>query len=97
MAKGIGNGFPIGAVVTRKEITDKIKHVFFNTFGGGHIQCRVGLEVLNTIRKEKLDENAEIVGDYLMTELKKLSQKHRILGDVRGKGLMIGIEFVKDK
>lgn len=58
MAKGIGNGFPIGAVVTRKEIMDKIKHVFFNTFGGGHIQCRVGLEVLNTIRREKLDENA---------------------------------------
>lgn len=58
MAKSIGNGFPIGAVVTRKEITDKIKHVFFNTFGGGHIQCRVGIEVLNVIKKEKLDENA---------------------------------------
>jgi 4-aminobutyrate aminotransferase-like enzyme len=43
MAKGIGNGFPIGAVVTRKEISDKIKSVFFNTFGGGHIQCRVGI------------------------------------------------------
>ena len=43
MAKGIGNGFPIGAVVTRKEISDKIKRVFFNTCGGGHIQCRVGI------------------------------------------------------
>jgi alanine-glyoxylate transaminase/(R)-3-amino-2-methylpropionate-pyruvate transaminase len=97
MAKGIGNGFPIGAVVTRKEITDRVKQVFFNTFGGGHIQCRVGLEVLNVIRKEKLDENAEIVGNYLLAELTKLSQKHRLIGDVRGKGLMIGMELVKDK
>lgn len=97
MAKGIGNGFPIGAVVTRKEVTDKIKSVFFNTFGGGHIQCKVGLEVLNTIRKEKLAENAETVGNYLLTELTKLKEKHRIIGDVRGKGLMIGIELVKDK
>jgi 4-aminobutyrate aminotransferase-like enzyme len=54
MAKGIGNGFPIGAVVTRKHISDKIKHVFFNTFGGGHVQCRVGIEVLNVIKNEKL-------------------------------------------
>jgi alanine-glyoxylate transaminase/(R)-3-amino-2-methylpropionate-pyruvate transaminase len=51
MAKGIGNGFPIGAVVTRKGISDKVKGVFFNTFGGGHIQCRVGMEVIKTIRK----------------------------------------------
>ncbi len=97
MAKGIGNGFPIAAVVTRKEITDKIKHVFFNTFGGGHIQCRVGLEVLNTIKNEKLAENAETVGNYLIEELTKLQKKHRIIGDVRGKGLMIGVEIVKDK
>jgi alanine-glyoxylate transaminase/(R)-3-amino-2-methylpropionate-pyruvate transaminase len=97
MAKGIGNGFPIGAVVTRKGISDKVKGVFFNTFGGGHIQCRVGMEVINTIKKEKLAENAEVVGNYLLTELKKLQQKHRIIGDVRGKGLMIGIELVRDK
>lgn len=97
MAKGIGNGFPIGAVVTRKEITDKIKNVFFNTFGGGHIQCRVGLQVLKTIRQEKLHENAETVGNYLLAELGKLQKKHRIIGDVRGKGLMIGLELVKDK
>jgi alanine-glyoxylate transaminase / (R)-3-amino-2-methylpropionate-pyruvate transaminase len=97
MAKGIGNGFPIGAVVTKKSITDRIKQVYFNTFGGGHIQCRVGLTVLETIQKEKLAENAEKVGNYLIAEFTKLSEKHRIIGNVRGKGLMIGIEIVKNK
>jgi alanine-glyoxylate transaminase/(R)-3-amino-2-methylpropionate-pyruvate transaminase len=97
MAKGIGNGFPMGAVVTKKSITDKIKSVFFNTFGGGHLQCKIGLTVLETIRKEKLAENAELVGNYLVTEFKKLSQKHKIIGDVRGKGLMLGIEIVKNQ
>jgi alanine-glyoxylate transaminase / (R)-3-amino-2-methylpropionate-pyruvate transaminase len=72
MAKGIGNGFPMAAVATRKEITDKITQVFFNTFGGGHLQCRVGIEVLDTIRREKLPENAEKVGGYLIAELTKL-------------------------
>ena len=97
MAKGIGNGFPIGAVVARKAIFDKIKQVYFNTFGGGHIQCRVGLTVLETIRKEKLAQNAEKVGSYLISQFTKLSEKHRIIGNVRGKGLMIGIEIVKNK
>lgn len=97
MAKGIGNGFPMAAVATRKEITDKITQVFFNTFGGGHLQCRIGIEVLNTIRREKLPENADKVGKYLLTELNKLKQKHRVVGDVRGVGLMIGVEFVKDQ
>lgn len=58
MAKSIGNGLPMGAVVTRQEITDKIKQVYFNTFGGGHLQCKVGIEVLDIIRREKLHENA---------------------------------------
>ena len=58
MAKSIGNGFAMGAVVTRKGVFDKIKQIYFNTFGGGHIQCRVGLSVLETIKKEKLAENA---------------------------------------
>lgn len=71
--------------------------MYFNTFGGGHIQCRVGLTVLETIKKEKLHENAETVGNFLLSEFTKLSQKHRLIGNVRGKGLMIGIELVKDK
>ena len=51
MAKGIGNGMPMGAVVTRREILDSIKQIYFNTFGGGVLQCRVGIEVLDIIRK----------------------------------------------
>lgn len=97
MAKGIGNGFPMGAVVTRREITDKIKQVYFNTFGGGHLQCRVGIEVLKTIREEKLAENAEKVGTFLLTELQKMVKTTKYIGDARGKGLMLGIEIVKDK
>ena len=97
MAKGIGNGIPLGAVVTRKEIADKINFVFFNTYGGGPIQCRVGMEVLKAIKKEKLDENADKVGNYFLKELGRLKDQYRIVGDVRGKGLMIGVEIVKDK
>ena len=51
MAKGIGNGFPMAAVATRREVTDKINQVYFNTFGGGHLQCRIGMEVLDIIRR----------------------------------------------
>ncbi len=97
MAKGIGNGFPMGAVITRKEVTDKIKQVYFNTFGGGYLQCRAGMTVLDVIRKEKLHENVEKVGNYLMTELKRLQKTHKLIGDVRGKGFMIGIELVKNR
>lgn len=96
MAKGIGNGFPMGAVVTRKEITDAVKAIYFNTFGGGHIQCRLGIDVLDIIKKEKLPENSEKVGSYLISELTKLSKKYPIIGNVRGHGLMIGIELVEN-
>lgn len=97
MAKGIGNGFPIGAVATRKEISDVVKKIYFNTFGGGPIQCRVGMEVLKIIKDEKLDENADSVGDHLVARLKKIQEKSRFIGDVRGKGLMIGMDIVKNK
>ena len=97
MAKGIGNGFPMAAVATRKEIMDCIKKVHFNTFGGGPIQCRIGMEVLNILREEKLHENAEIVGNYLQKKLREVGERFPVLGDVRGSGLMIGIEFVKDR
>ena len=97
MAKGIGNGYPLAAVVTTKEVTNKINHLFFNTYGGGPIQYRVGLEVLKVIKEEKLGENAEKVGNYLLSELQKIADKNPYIGDVRGRGLMIGIEMVKDK
>ena len=96
IAKAMGNGLPMGAVVTRKEIARSVKKIF-NTFGGGPIQCRVGMEVLSILKEEKLAENSDKIGGYLMRRLKEVQKQSRVLGDVRGKGLMIGLEIVKDK
>jgi 4-aminobutyrate aminotransferase-like enzyme len=97
MAKGIANGLPLGAVVTRKEIAKAMNFTFFNTTGGGNIQCRAAIEVLRAIDNEKLDENAEKVGGYLMKELQQIADRSTVIGDVRGAGLMIGIEIVNNK
>jgi len=69
MAKGIGNGFPMAAVVTRKEITSKMQKNYFNTFGGGPIQCAVGIEVMKILKEEKLAENAEVMGEHFRTRM----------------------------
>lgn len=98
MAKGIGNGFPLAAVVTRPEIAKCLTEaLLFNTFGGNPISCAVGSSVLDVIDEEKLMENSHHVGTHLLHSLAKLRQKYEIVGDVRGKGLMIGLELVKDK
>uniref|UniRef100_A0A4W6CBD6 Alanine--glyoxylate aminotransferase 2, mitochondrial n=1 Tax=Lates calcarifer TaxID=8187 RepID=A0A4W6CBD6_LATCA len=98
MAKGIGNGFPIGAVVTTPEIAASFaKASHFNTFGGSPVACAVASSVLDVIREDGTQQNALHVGTYLMTELAKLRDKYEIIGDVRGKGLQIGVEMVKDK
>uniref|UniRef100_A0A8C2IJB0 Alanine--glyoxylate aminotransferase 2, mitochondrial n=1 Tax=Cyprinus carpio TaxID=7962 RepID=A0A8C2IJB0_CYPCA len=98
MAKGIANGFPMGAVVTTAEIARSFgKGVHFNTFGGNPLACAVGSSVLDTIKEDKMQENSAEVGTYLLTELAKLRDKYEIIGDVRGKGLQIGVEMVKDK
>ncbi|KAI4816675.1 hypothetical protein KUCAC02_008991 [Chaenocephalus aceratus] len=98
MAKGIGNGFPMGAVVTTPEIAAAFaKGVHFNTFGGNPVACAVGSSVLDVIKKDGTQQISLDVGTYLMTELAKLRDKYEIIGDVRGKGLQIGVEMVKDK
>ncbi len=97
MAKGIANGLPLAAVVTRKEIAKCMNWFFFNTTGGGNIQCRAAIEVIKAIDREKLDENSENVGNYLLRELQRISKDSKIVGDARGAGLMIGIEIVKCK
>jgi alanine-glyoxylate transaminase/(R)-3-amino-2-methylpropionate-pyruvate transaminase len=98
MAKGIGNGFPMAAVVTRKEIADTLSQaLFFNTFGGNPMACAVGSAVLDVIDEEKLQENCEKVGTHFLLELAKFRDEYEIVGDVRGKGLMIGFELVEDK
>jgi len=98
MAKGIGNGFPMAAVVTTPEIASKLgQALHFNTFGGNPMASAVGMAVLDVLKEEKCQENSLEVGTYLLQELVKVADKYEIVGDVRGKGLMIGIEMVEDK
>ena len=91
-AKGIGNGFPMGAVI----IAPHIKATYGmlgTTFGGNHLACTAALAVLDVIKEEGLVDNAAKVGDYLLTELKRLQLTNAHITDVRGEGLMIGVEF----
>jgi alanine-glyoxylate transaminase/(R)-3-amino-2-methylpropionate-pyruvate transaminase len=98
MAKGIGNGCPLAAVVTTHEIAQSlVGKVHFNTFGGNPVVSAMGKAVLEVIEKENLQENSRKMGEYILAGLNKLKEKHKIIGDVRGKGLMLGIELVKDR
>jgi alanine-glyoxylate transaminase/(R)-3-amino-2-methylpropionate-pyruvate transaminase len=98
MAKGIGNGAPLAAVVTTPQIAAVLaKRIHFNTFGGNPVVCAQGKAVLEVIEREKLQENALKVGNHILAGLEKLKQKHELIGDVRGRGLMIGVELVKDR
>ncbi|KAJ9694112.1 hypothetical protein PVL29_009883 [Vitis rotundifolia] len=98
MAKGIGNGIPLGAVVTTPEIAEVLtRRNYFNTFGGNPVCTSAGHAVLKVIEKEKLQENANVVGSYLKERLLSLKDKYEIIGDVRGRGLMLGVEFVTDR
>ena len=89
-AKGIGNGFPMGAVI----ISPEFKPVYGQlgtTFGGNHLACAAALAVLDVFEQEGLVENAHLVGDYLMKELEELRQRNRHILEVRGRGLMVGV------
>jgi alanine-glyoxylate transaminase / (R)-3-amino-2-methylpropionate-pyruvate transaminase len=98
MAKGIGNGCPLAAVVTTPKIAAVIaQRIHFNTFGGNPVVCAMGKAVLEVIEQEKLQENSLKLGARILAGLEKLKAKHKIIGDVRGKGLMLGIELVKDR
>ncbi|MGC1684130.1 MAG: aminotransferase class III-fold pyridoxal phosphate-dependent enzyme [Candidatus Acidiferrales bacterium] len=99
LGKPIGNGHPLGAVVTTPEIAKSFANgmEYFNTFGGNPVSCAVGLAVLEVIRDEELQENARDVGQYFMERLRYLGDKHPLIGDVRGLGLFIGVELVRDR
>ncbi len=98
MAKGIGNGCPLAAVVTTPAIAKALtSRIHFNTFGGNPVVCAQGKAVLEVIEREQLQVNSLRVGGHLRAGLEKLQQKHSIIGDVRGKGLMLGVELVKDR
>lgn len=91
-AKGIGNGFPMGAVIISPKF-EAVYGMLGTTFGGNHLACTAALAVLDVIEQEHLVDNAAKVGAYLMEELKKLQQTDAHIVDVRGEGLMIGIEY----
>ncbi|XP_055003144.1 alanine--glyoxylate aminotransferase 2, mitochondrial [Sorex araneus] len=99
MAKGIGNGFPMAAVVTTPEIAKSLakRLLHFNTFGGNPLACAIGSAVLEVIQEENMQQNSQEVGTYMLLKFAKLREEFEIIGDVRGKGLMVGIEMVKDK
>ncbi len=98
MAKGIGNGFPLGAVVTTPEIAKTIAaRVHFNTYGGNPMACAQGKAVLEVIEEDGLQANALAMGERLLTGLRKLQDRHPAIGQVRGLGLMIGVELVEDR
>lgn len=98
MAKGIGNGFPMAAVITTPEIANTLSQALhFNTFGGDPLACAVGSTVLDVLEEEGCQERSRVVGTYLIEELMKLKDESSVIGDVRGKGLMIGVELVSNK
>jgi 4-aminobutyrate aminotransferase-like enzyme len=98
MGKPIGNGHPLAAVVTTREIAASFANgmEYFNTFGGNPVSCAVGLAVLDVIRDEGLQEDARDTGDYLLRGLRDMAQSHPLIGDVRGLGLFLGFEMVRN-
>uniref|UniRef100_A0A3Q3J6F3 Ethanolamine-phosphate phospho-lyase n=1 Tax=Monopterus albus TaxID=43700 RepID=A0A3Q3J6F3_MONAL len=100
MGKPIGNGHPMSCVVTSKEVAQAFMASgmeYFNTFGGNPVSCAIGLAVLDVIMKEDLQGNSLRVGRYLTNLLEKLKEKHLLVGDVRGRGLFVGVELVRDR
>ncbi len=98
MAKGIGNGAPLAAVTTTADIAQTMtRRIHFNTFGGNPVSMASGLATMEVIDAEGIQANAAMVGDHLMQGLLDLQEKHRLIGDVRGMGLMLGLELVDDR
>jgi alanine-glyoxylate transaminase/(R)-3-amino-2-methylpropionate-pyruvate transaminase len=98
MAKGIGNGIPLGAMTTTARISEVMKNkIHFNTFGGNPISMTQGLATLEIIDEENIQQNALEVGTHLKEALVDLQDKHPIIGEVRGLGLMLGVELVRHR
>ncbi len=99
VGKPFGNGLPLAAVVTTKEVSDAFEDQgveYFNTFGGNPVSCAAGLAVLDEIESKGLQQHAFITGQYLKSKFEDLKQRLPIIGDVRGSGLFIGIDLIKD-
>ncbi len=99
MGKPVGNGHPLGVIVTTQEILNRFmdKTRLFSTFGGNTVACAAGNAVLDVIEQENLIERSRTVGDYLRSEISQLASKHALIGNVRGHGMVTGLEFVTDR
>jgi 4-aminobutyrate aminotransferase-like enzyme len=98
MGKPLGNGHPLAAVATTRAIASAFDNgmEFFSTFGGNTVSCAVGIAVLDVVRDEELQAHARAVGDAMSARLRTLADRHPIVGDVRGSGLVWGVELVRD-
>jgi 4-aminobutyrate aminotransferase-like enzyme len=98
IAKSVGGGLPLGAMIAQKEIADAWEPgSHSSTTGGNPVACVAGLATLEIILKEKLGERAEKEGEYAIKRIRDMMDDHKMIGDVRGKGLIIGLELVKDR
>ena len=94
LAKALGGGFPIGAMIVKKEIADTLKPgMHASTFGGGHVICKAALGVFRAIQKEHMLKNAQKISSYIFDKLDDMKSKYKVIKDVRGIGLMIGVEL----
>lgn len=97
MAKAIANGLPLGGIIASKELMEKWSPgAHGGTFGGNPVSCAAALATINEIEKRKLLKKSETLGKYLVKKLNLLKEKYKLIGDVRGLGLMVGVEFIKE-
>jgi len=96
-AKSMGNGVPVGATITTAELADKFQGLTIATFGGNPVASVAARAVIEVIEEEKLLENTHVVGSYFRARLEELKEKHPLIGDVRGMGMMQGLELVRDR
>ena len=97
LSKAIGGGVPLGVTLANKKTMNWVPGSQSNTFGGNLLACAGGIATLNYIKKHRLGENAVKIGNYMLKRLNEMKEKYEIIGDVRGIGLMIGVEIVKNK
>jgi 4-aminobutyrate aminotransferase-like enzyme len=99
VGKPLGNGHPLAAVVARREIAESFDNgmEFFSTFGGNQVSCAIGLAVLEVVRDERLQEHARRIGERMLKALRPLVERYELVGDVRGSGLFLGVELVRDR
>ncbi|MBS4078733.1 aminotransferase [Pseudomonas rustica] len=99
MAKGMGNGQPLGAVITRREIAEALEAegYFFSSAGGSPVSCQIGMAVLDVMEEEKLWENAQVVGGHFKARLEALIDKHPLVGAVHGSGFYLGLELIRNR